>query len=25
VKARFLTPNGEDSNPCREMEVEGFR
>jgi hypothetical protein len=25
VKARFLTPNGEDSDACREMEVEGFR
>ena len=25
VKTRFLTSNGEDSNPCREMKVEGFR
>jgi hypothetical protein len=25
VKSRFLTSNGEDSNPCREMKVEGFR
>ena len=25
VKARFLASDGEDSNPCREMEVEGFR
>jgi len=24
VKARFLTSNGEDSDPCREMKVEGF-
>ena len=24
VKARFLTSDGEDSDPCREMEVEGF-
>jgi hypothetical protein len=25
VKARFLTLNGEDSDPCRKMKVEGFR
>jgi hypothetical protein len=25
VKARFLTSDGEDSDACREMEVEGFR
>ena len=25
MKAWFLTSNGEDSDPCREMEVEGFR
>ena len=25
VKTRFLASDGEDSNPCREMEVEGFR
>ncbi len=25
VKARFLASDGEDSNPCREMKVEGFR
>ena len=25
MKARFLTSDGEDSNPCREMKVEGFR
>ena len=25
VKTRFLTSNGEDSDPCREMKVEGFR
>jgi hypothetical protein len=25
VKARFLTSDGEDSDPCREMKVEGFR
>jgi hypothetical protein len=25
VKARFLTPNGEDSDACREMKVECFR
>ena len=24
MKARFLTPDGEDSDPCREMKVEGF-
>jgi len=24
VKARFFTSNREDSNPCREMKVEGF-
>ena len=24
VKTRFLASDGEDSNPCREMEVEGF-
>ena len=24
VKARFLTSNGEDSDPCREMKVECF-
>jgi len=24
VKARFLTPNGEDSNPRRKMKVESF-
>ena len=24
VKARFLTSDGEDSDPCREMKVEGF-
>jgi len=25
VKAGSLTSDGKDSNPCREMEVEGFR
>jgi hypothetical protein len=25
VKARFFTSNGEDSDPCREMKVEGLR
>ena len=25
MKARFLTSNGEDSDACRKMEVEGFR
>ena len=25
VKTRFLASDGEDSNPCREMKVEGFR
>jgi hypothetical protein len=25
VKARFLASDGEDSDACREMEVEGFR
>ena len=25
MKARFLPSNGEDSDPCREMKVEGFR
>ena len=25
MKARFLTSNGEDSDPCGEMKVEGFR
>ena len=25
MKARFLTLNGEDSDPCRKMEVEGLR
>jgi hypothetical protein len=25
VKARFLASDGDDSNPCREMKVEGFR
>ena len=25
MKARFLTPDGEDSDPCRKMKVEGFR
>jgi hypothetical protein len=25
VKARFLTSNGEDSDACRKMKVEGFR
>ncbi len=25
MKARFLTANGEDSDACRKMEVEGFR
>jgi len=25
VKARFLTSDGEDSDPCGEMKVEGFR
>ena len=25
MKARFLTSNGEDSDTCRKMEVEGFR
>jgi hypothetical protein len=25
VKARFLTSDGDDSNPCREMKVESFR
>jgi len=25
VKAWFLTSDGEDSNPCGEMKVEGFR
>ena len=25
VKARFFAADGEDSNPCREMKVEGFR
>ena len=25
MKARFLASNGEDSNPCRKMKVEGFR
>ena len=25
MKARFLTSNGEDSDPCREMKVECFR
>ena len=25
VKTRFLASDGEYSNPCREMEVEGFR
>jgi len=24
VKARFFTSDGEDSDPCREMKVEGF-
>jgi len=24
VKARFLTSDGEDSDPCRKMKVEGF-
>ena len=24
MKARFLTSNGEDSDACREMKVEGF-
>ena len=24
MKARFLTSDGEDSDPCREVEVEGF-
>ncbi len=24
MKAWFLTSHGEDSDPCREMEVEGF-
>ena len=24
MKARFLTSDGEDSDPCRKMEVEGF-
>ena len=25
MKARFFTSDGEDSDPCRKMEVEGFR
>ena len=25
VKSRFLTADGEDSNPSRKMKVEGFR
>ena len=25
MKARFFTSNGEDSDACRKMEVEGFR
>ena len=25
VKARFFTSNGEDSDACRKMKVEGFR
>lgn len=25
MKARFLASNGEDSDPCRKMKVEGFR
>ena len=25
VKTRFLASDGEDSNPCRKMKVEGFR
>ena len=25
MKARFLTSDGEDSDPCRKMKVEGFR
>ena len=25
MKAWFLTSDGEDSDPCRKMEVEGFR
>jgi len=25
VKARFFTSDGEDSDPCRKMKVEGFR
>ena len=24
MKTRFLASDGEDSNPCREMKVEGF-
>ena len=25
MKARFLTSDGENSDPCRKMKVEGFR
>jgi hypothetical protein len=25
MKARFFTSDGEDTDPCRQMKVEGFR